>query len=229
MNKIILSLILAAAVFTGCAQKQIIIIDEPKIQEEDKPLEKIEPKIDEDTAVRKAVVASALKYLNKKDGHDCSGLVDLVNHENGEIYYKSDKLYKHFDNTNRSKAIFNIMKTDNKLVTTITPKIGDLVFFEDTLQKTKRKVGSLNITHVGIVTQIDGDGTVHFIHNIQGKNRIDQINMNFADSQILSGKNVNSYLKRCDARKPKEECLSSYFFSAFAAPIPNEYITLSKN
>lgn len=227
MNKIILSFLLAAAVFTGCAQKQVIVIDEPQIQEE-KPQEKIEPKKDEDLTVRKAVVASALKYLNKKDGNDCSGLVDLVNHENSQIYYKSEKLYKYFDNTNRSKAIFNIMKTDNKLVTA-TPKIGDLIFFEDTIQKTKRKVGSLNITHVGIVTQIDGDGTVHFIHNIQGKNRIDQINMNFADSQVVSGKNVNSYIKRCDKTKPKSECLSSYFFSSYAAPSPNEYITLSKN
>ncbi|MDD5373838.1 MAG: CHAP domain-containing protein [Sulfurimonas sp.] len=225
MKKIIFSFALMLAIFTGCAQKQVIVIDEPKAEEKK---EETEPKIDGDIAARKAVVSSALKYLNKKDGQDCSGLVELINHENSQIYYKSEKLYKYFDNTNRSKAIFNMMKTENKLVTT-NPKMGDLIFFEDTLQKTKRKTGSFNITHVGIVTQIDSDGTVHFIHNIQGKNRIDQINMNFADSQTVSGKNVNSYIKRCPKEKQKSECLSSYFFSAYAAPSPTEYITLSKN
>ena len=226
MKKIILAFSLLLAFFTGCAQKEIVVIDEPKIIEIP-PVE--EPKEDEDLIISKAIVESAIKYLNKNDGHDCSGFVDLVNSQSGEVFYKSDELYKYFDNTNRSKAIFNLMKTENKLVTTMLPKVGDLVFFEDTLQKTKRKSGSFNIPHVGIVTQVDSDGTVHFIHNIQGKNRIDQLNMKFADSQVLSGKNINSYLKRCPKNRQKQECFSSFFFSAYGAPTPNEYIELSKN
>lgn len=227
MKKIVLSFTLLLVFFTGCSQKEITPVEEPKVIAEEKPTY-VEQKEDEDLLIRKKIVENAIKYLNKDDGHDCSGFVDLVNTQSGQAFYNSDELYKHFDNTNRSKAIFNLMKTDKKLVTTILPKVGDLVFFEDTLHNTKRKVGSLNITHVGIVTKVDSDATVHFIHNIQGKNRVDQLNTKYSDYQVLSGKNVNSYLKRCPKNRNKKECLSSFFFSSYAAPIQNEHIELSK-
>lgn len=227
MRKIGLGFVLLLLFLTGCSQKEVVVVHEPETIQEQKVEEK--PKEDEDLAVRRAIVQSALKYINKGNGKDCSGFVELVNLENGEPYYRSSDLSQFYDNTNRSKAIFNIMKTNKKLLSKDTPTIGDLVFFEDTIQKSKRKVGSFNITHVGIVTQVDDDGTIHFIHNIQGKNRVDQLNTKFADAQILSGKNINSYLKRCDAKKPKEECLSSYFFSAFGAPIAIQPMRLSKN
>jgi hypothetical protein len=228
--KIVLGiLLLLTFLFTGCTQKERVALPQEQKPQEQTIEIPTDTKEREEMALRKSIVQSALKYINKSSGRDCSGFVELVNLENGEPYYKSGSLSQFYDNTNRSKAIFNIMKSNDKLLKEETPKIGDLVFFEDTIQKAKRKIGSFNITHVGIITQIDEDGTVHFIHNIQGKNRVDQLNTKFADAQILSGKNINSYLKRCDAKKPKEECLSSYFFSAFAAPTSSEPIKLSKN
>lgn len=221
-------LFLAIFLFSGCSQKEVVVVDTPQVKQEEKVEIHPDTKAQEE-ALRGAIVQSALRYLHKSSGRDCSGFVELVNFQNEEPYYKSKDLATYYDNTNRSKAIFNIMKAKNRVFEKESPKVGDLVFFEDTLQKSKRKIGSLNITHVGIVTQVDNDGTVHFIHNIQGKNRIDQLNIKFADAQILGAKNVNSYLKRCDSKKPKEECLSSYFFSAFAAPILIEEIKLSKN
>lgn len=224
MRSIVLWLTLFVLFLSGCSQKDVIVVQaEPQILVEAKPQEDLE------LPIRKAIVETALKHLNKKNGHDCSGFVDLVNSETNEVFYKSNKLYKYFDNTRRSKAIFNIMKDENKLVPDNLPKIGDIVFFSDTLQTTKRKADSFNITHIGIVTEVDEDGTVHFIHNIQGKNRVDQLNTNFSDHQILSGKNVNSFLKRCPKNKSKSECLSSFFFSAYGSAIPNKDLELSKN
>lgn len=226
MRSIVSGLILLLLFLTGCSQKEIVAV---QIEPQAPVIAEIKPIEDEELPIRRAIVESALKYLNKNDGQDCSGFVDLVNSDTNEAFYKSDMLYKYFDNTNRSKAIFNIMKDENKLVTNILPKIGDIVFFSDTLQRTRRKVGSFNITHIGIVTEVNEDGTVHFIHHIQGKNRIDQLNTKFSNYQILSGKNVNSYLKRCPKNRPKKECLTSFFFSAYGSPIPKEKIELSKN
>ena len=186
-------------IFTGCSQKQ------SNMETESLNIEK----------KRKAIVANALKYLNTKEGRDCSGLVALVNTENGEPYYKTKKLSNHFSNDYRSKAIYNVMKSDERIAKKQSPRIADLVFFSDTLEKTKRKVGAENITHIGIVTQVDRDGTVHFIHNIRGKNVIGVLNEKYPKIANKENKNINTYLKRCEPSRSKYECLSPYFLSAY--------------
>ena len=115
--------------------------------------------------------------------------------------------------------MYNLMRKkgdafDNKL-----PRIGDLVFFEDTERKktkVKTKVAE-NITHVGIVTKVDADKTVEFIHHSNGKNILDY--MNFAlPAQTKNGeKVVNTYMKRCKSKKGevKTECLNLAFFVAY--------------
>ena len=186
-------------IFTGCSQKQ------SNIENKNENLEKI----------RKSIAVNALKYLNTKEGRDCSGLVALVNSENGEPYYKTRELSNYFTNDYRSKAIYNVMKSDVRISNKKAPEIADLVFFSDTLEKTKRNLGSTNITHIGIVTQIDKDGTVHFIHNIRGKNIIGVVNEKYPNIAKLENKNINTYLKRCEPKKPKQECLSSFFLTAY--------------
>ena len=186
-------------IFTGCSQKQ------SNIENKNENLEKI----------RKSIAVNALKYLNTKEGRDCSGLVALVNSENGEPYYKTRELSNYFTNDYRSKAIYNVMKSDVRISNKKAPEIADLVFFSDTLEKTKRNLGSTNITHIGIVTQIDKDGTVHFIHNIRGKNIIGVVNDKYPNIAKLENKNINTYLKRCEPKKPKQECLSSFFLTAY--------------
>lgn len=186
-------------IFVGCSQKQ------PTVESPSLNIEK----------TRKEIVLNALKYLNTKKGRDCSGFVALVNFENGEPYYKTGELSKYFTNDYRSKAIYNVMKSDARIAKKKTPEIADLVFFSDTLKKTKRKRGSANITHIGIVTQIDKDGTVHFIHNIRGKNIIGVVNEKYPKIAKLENKNINTYLKQCEPKKPKQECLSPFFLSAY--------------
>ena len=214
---------------SGCSQKEVVIIDVQPVEQEQKVEIQPDTKALQEAVLRSTLVESALQHLDKKNGKDCSGFVELVNFQNDEPYYKSSHLSQHYDNANRSKAIFNIMRAQERVFDKDAPKIGDLIFFEDTLQKSKRTIGSYNITHIGIVTQLDEDGTIHFIHNIQGKNRVDQLNMQFSQTPVVSGKSVNSYLKRCDSKTPKQKCLSAYYFSAFATPLFNQLITLSQN
>lgn len=207
----------------------VVVVDVQPVEQEVKVEMPPIVEVDKEAVLRDSIVESALQHLHKNSGKDCSGFVELVNFQNSELYYKSGELSKFYDNTNRSKAIFNLMRAKNRVFENETPKIGDLVFFEDTLQKSKRKVGSFNITHIGIVTKIDEDGTIHFIHNTQGKNRVDQLNLHLSGTTVASGKSVNSYLKKCDSSTPKQKCLSSYYFSAFATPLFNEQMVLSQN
>lgn len=198
--------------FTGCSQKQ------PSKEPRSVTIEE---------NVRKGIVSNALKYLNTKEGRDCSGFVALVNSENSEPYYKMNELSKYYTNDYRSKAMYNVMNKNERIIKIKTPKIADLVFFSDTLEKTKRKAGSLNITHVGIVTQIDKDGTVHFIHHIGGKNVMGAVNEKHPKVAMLKNKSVNSYLKRCEPKKPKPECLSAFFLTGYGE-IEKKYQAMRK-
>lgn len=213
--------------FSGCTQKEVVLYDKYQELPQQEVVKTEEPKIDYELIYREAIAQSAMQYKNKRDGGDCSGFVNMINIKNSEPYYTGVELSKFYTNTNRSKAMYNLMKSDNRIVAISDPKVGDLVFFEDTLAGTKRKVGALNITHVGIVTQIDSDDTVHFIHHMNGKNVIDQLNIKFPSKEVVSGKIVNSQLKRCP-KGSKAECLSSNLFSAFATPIVKT-VELSQN
>ncbi|ABB43674.1 conserved hypothetical protein [Sulfurimonas denitrificans DSM 1251] len=229
MRSVILGLVVVLLLFlTGCSQKEVAIV-EPEAQIITLPIIEVKPQEDKELIIRRVIVENALKHLNKSSGQDCSGFVDLVNSDTNESFYKAEMLYKYYDNSRRSRAIFNMMQDEDKLVSEPLPKVGDIVFFSDTLQKTKRRVGSLNITHMGIVTAVDEDETVHFIHNIQGKNKIDQLNRKYSDHHMLSDKHVNSFLKRCSKNRQKSKCLTSFFFSSYASPVPKEKIELSKN
>lgn len=115
--------------------------------------------------------------------------------------------------------MYNLMRNKGDAFDKKLPRIGDLVFFEDTERrktKVKNKVAE-NITHVGIVTRVDNDQTVEFIHHSNGKNILDY--MNFAmPSQTKNGeKVVNTYMKRCKSKKGevKTECLNLAFFVAY--------------
>ena len=196
---------------------------EPKIYIEEKDTKNIyERKTDIIDGValskREQIVRIAMSYLGKRDGRDCSGFVNLVNVKTGQPFYGEKELSESFDNARKSRAMYNLMRKkgdafDNKL-----PRIGDLVF-EDTERKkpkVKTKVAE-NITHVGIVTKVDADKTVEFIHHSNGKNILDY--MNFAmPSQTKNGeKVVNTYMKRCKSKKGevKTECLNLAFFVAY--------------
>lgn len=173
-------------------------------------------KIAEDNTLREQLVSSALKFLNRRDGGDCSGFVSLVNIKNDEPYFSGSELNRYYTGVRKSKAMYNLALNKDRIVS--EPKIGDLVFFEDTIAGTKRKIGAKNITHVGIVTKVDNDDTVHFIHHQNGKNIISQMNLKHPNSIKVDSKEVNSYLKRCGAKIAESQCLTSHLFSAFASP-----------
>ena len=76
---------------------------------------------------------------------------------------------------------------------------------------------SENITHVGIVTKVEADGTVEFIHHSNGKNILDYMNFNFPMLTHKDGKKINTYMKRCPSKNgaAQPQCMNIAFFVAY--------------
>ncbi|MDD2383646.1 MAG: CHAP domain-containing protein [Sulfurospirillaceae bacterium] len=189
--------------FSGCAQKEVTPI----------PPQPVEVIID-DTPQRNAIVQKALKHLNKQDGGDCSGFVALVNKESEGAFYNAEELTNFYEDSRRSLAVYNLLNDQNRTFDN-NPKVGDLIFFANTVKHYSKNKAVDNITHIGIVTHVDSDETVHFIHNTRGRNKIGYLNLNYPTSPLHEGKTVNSYMEKC--RINSHLCLAPSYFSAYGS------------
>ena len=152
------------------------------------------------------------KYLNTRAGGDCSGFVSIVNAKYQNMYFDEKIINRYYDNGGRkSKAIYNFYESKN-LITHKNPKIGDLVFFSNTLGKgVQKNKDKKNITHVGIVTAILGDETVKFIHNSGGKIIHSYMNLKQKNVHLKGNQEINSYLVRCS----NSSCLAANRFAGY--------------
>jgi len=203
MKNVLFALSISVLFFAGCAQKEFTQ-NAPEIP---KPL------VDEKLQLRSEIIAHAIKYENKKDGIDCSGYVSLVNQESNEPFFKKGELNNYYEDSRRSLAIYNLLSDQNRTYTE-KPKVGDLIFFANTVKRYSKTKSVDNITHIGIITRVDSDATVHFIHHTKGKNLISQMNINYPTLSLYNNKVVNSYMEKC----PKNDgvkCLAPEYFSAY--------------
>ena len=152
------------------------------------------------------------KYLNTRAGGDCSGFVSIVNAKYQNMYFDEKIINRYYDNGGRkSKAIYNFYESKN-LITHKNPKIGDLVFFSNTLGKgVQKNKDKKNITHVGIVTAVLGDETVKFIHNSGGKIIHSYMNLKQKNVHLKGNQEINSYLVRCS----NSSCLAANRFAGY--------------
>ena len=146
----------------GCASPQLptpplqeekpLVLKEPKIFiEEKKSKEQLVSEEEKELAKRpvpsltqrEKIVRSALSYLGKRDGGDCSGYISLVNSKNGYPFYNEKELSASFDNARKSRAMYNLMKKKGNAYDNRLPYIGDLVFFEDT--ERRKPKGKVNV------------------------------------------------------------------------------------
>lgn len=202
MNKFVVCLCVGLLFLTGCAQKEPLP-PPPQVVVAEK----------DDTPKREEIIKNALKHLHKKDGGDCSGFVSLVNNESSVPFFDVAELNGYFEDSRRSLAIYNLLEDQNRTYQE-NPKVGDLVFFANTVKKYAKKKSIDNITHIGIVTQVDSDETVHFIHHTKGRNLISQMNLTYPTVAKYDNKNVNSYMEKCSVSQ-SHQCLAPSYFSAY--------------
>lgn len=136
-----------------------------------------------------------INYFSKKFSNDCSGFVASIYYLGGiDIYQNATAnrltgngvslIYQYVE---KHGTLFN----DPNLL-----KSGDLVFFSNTYDKNNDQKVNDPLTHVGIVTRIDGDGSVVFTHHINGKVERGVFDLNHKSTHTLNGRIVNSYLRR---------------------------------
>ncbi|AFL68797.1 hypothetical protein [Sulfurospirillum barnesii] len=237
------TLSLSALLLCGCAMKEVEvpsqIVEAPKPEAkmyiEEKPTKELLLKQEKESfalrsiperSTREAIVENAMMYLGKRDGGDCSGFVNLINIRSGRPFYQEKELSQSFDNARKSRAMFNLMSKKGNAYEARLPHIGDLVFFENTERRTSKKTKgnktpavqvAENITHVGIVTKVESDGTVEFIHHSNGKNILDYMNFNYPMLTNKDGKKINTYMKRCPSKNGavQPQCMNIAFFVAY--------------
>ena len=150
------------------------------------------------------------KYTNTRIGGDCSGLITAINKNNNSAIFDPEELNKYYTSGRKSQAMFDLYKDKNK-ISFSQPQVGDLVFFNNTTKATKGGSKKL-ITHVGIVSKVNEDGSVEFLHNIRGKNVLGVMNLSLPNDHKIAGKQVNDYIiSKCN----DSSCLVSNRFSGY--------------
>ena len=150
------------------------------------------------------------KYTNTRIGGDCSGLITAINKNNNSAIFDPEELNKYYTSGRKSQAMFDLYKDKNKIYFS-QPQVGDLVFFNNTTRATKGRSKKL-ITHVGIVSKVNEDGSVEFLHNIRGKNVLSVMNLSLPNDHKIAGKQVNDYIiSKCK----DSSCLVSNRFSGY--------------
>ncbi len=152
-------------------------------------------------------------YIGKRDGGDCSGFVTLINKKLNRDFFDEKELDKFYTKHGlKSEAMFKLYESKN-LIAFDDPKVGDLVFFNNTTRSTKNNKKTKIITHVGIVSSVEKDGTVGFTHNSRGKNAVDFMNLKNKNMRKKGNKELNSYVVSC--KNNNTSCLASNRFAGF--------------
>ena len=161
----------------------------------------------------KALLDLMQKYIGKKDGGDCSGFVTLINRQFSLNLFDENELDKFYTARGlKSEAMFRLYESKN-LISFENPEVGDLIFFNNTTKSTKNNKKAKIITHVGIVSSVEKDGTVGFTHHAKGKNAVDFMNLNDKNTRKNGKKELNSFVATC--KDKSASCLASNRFAGF--------------
>ncbi|EKU11650.1 NlpC/P60 family protein [Campylobacter showae] len=152
-------------------------------------------------------------YIGKRDGGDCSGFVTLVNKKLELDLFDEKELDKFYTKHKlKSEAMFKLYESKN-LIAFDNPKVGDLIFFNNTTRSMKNNKKTKIVTHVGIVSSVEKDGTVGFTHNSRGKNAVNFMNLKNKNTRKKGEKELNSYIVSC--KNNNASCLASNRFAGF--------------
>jgi len=174
-------------------------------------VERKEPVGDEARA-RQALVDYAksqlgVKRLSEMDGrfkNDCSGYVNGVYALMGrKIKYKYVRQGRPL-----SESLYLTLNDKNLAYSDMPPRPADAVFFKNTLENSYDK-----ITHVGLVEEVQDDGTIIVLH--YGSGRVSRLKMNLRhpyDHKNDRGEIINDYLRKGGERQSREDLAGALYF-----------------
>jgi len=124
---------------------------------------------------------------------------------------------------NTTELIHSFVRDRGKLFKIDTPKAGDFIFFDNTYDKNKNGKFDDMLTTVGLVVDVDKEGTVYFLYKVGNTIRIRNMNLKHPDKETLKVKDknllkvLNSRIRRLSKKDKKNNIpdLSSQLFSSF--------------
>ena len=146
---------------------------------------------------------------------DCFGFVTAVYRAaNISIFGELDSSV---EGANGVRLIYDTLKKLNKIYKKKRPQVADIVFFDNTWDRIKNGKINDDLTHVGIVLDVDKNGTITFIHSsVSGGVRRDYMNLYHPHKETLNGDTINSHLRvEKDADPPDTKYLTGELFNSF--------------
>ena len=167
------------------------------------------------TTARALVGQSQVKVGGRTYPSDCTGLVEAVYTQAGVSLRGTVK-----PGDNGVTALYRYALNHGRVYNGGRPVPGDLVFFRETYDQNRDGRRNDGLTHVGIVDDVDKDGTVTVIHRV--KRGVVRYRMNLSKPSVGkdpdSGKILNDTLRA--PGQGRSFALTGQLFAAYATVLP---------
>ncbi|MBN1798808.1 MAG: hypothetical protein JW822_09525 [Spirochaetales bacterium] len=109
----------------------------------------------------KLLGVNKLVVRGKKFTRDCVGTVSAI------YYYAGIDLIKGYSKYSGGgvTSLYTYLKANNLIYRTKNPRIGDIIFWNNTVDKDGDGKMDDGLTHVGMVVAVKEDGTIDYVHN----------------------------------------------------------------
>ena len=154
-------------------------------------------------AARSFLGKRVLKHKGKTYRYDCSGFVAAVY---GKVGVPIDGSVRYMYESSKKKGTLRK-----------EPRIGDLVFFDNTFDANKNGAFDDTLTHIAVVEKIESSGRITMIH--LGSKGVVRIYMNLHHPDVYKDEYdvvQNSYLRFRKSKKDKRPRLAGQLWKRFA-------------
>lgn len=168
------------------------------------------------STARGLVGKTQVKVGSRSYPSDCTGLVEAVYAQAGISMKSGSK-----PGDNGVTALYRYALNHGRVYNGGKPTPGDLVFFRETYDQNKDGRRNDGLTHVGIVDQVDADGTVTVIHRV--KRGVVRYRMNLSQPKVGKDPNTGKILNDT-LRAPgggKAFARTGQLFAAYASVLPS--------
>ncbi|MCS6296594.1 MAG: hypothetical protein H8K09_10200 [Nitrospira sp.] len=160
------------------------------------------------------VGATTIESQGRRISYDCAGVTRAIYLAHGVDLYSGATAD---GRTNGVGLIYNHVRKNGRLHRGPVVQAGDLVFFDNTWDFNGDGLVNDPLTHVGIVEQVEHDGTIVFISRVAGA--IERYRMNVAHPHVhrtADGRLLNDYMRRKHWRDGEHTAyLTGELFAAF--------------
>ena len=214
--------------------KKEIKKEESKKEEVKKEESKNEGKVVSTGDDRKKITDFAKTFEDKKIPEStkwnkyASGFIKMIYLKFGvnltDVENKKDEEGKWFTTT---KMIYDYIEKNGEILKGNNPKPGDIVFFDNTYDVDKDGVFNDKLTSIGLVVDIDEEGTIYFLYNSSKGVSLKMINFKHPEQKNIKNKNItktiNSQMRwltkkeKKDGSSDKYPTLSSQLVNSFGS------------